>query len=237
MSTSRLGKLILRLVGGGKSVTPTSNREATPYASFADFCLVFMQNMDRLHLLSFLLTGEHALAEKCFVSGIDNSQKGNPVFREWALSWARRSIIQSAIQLIQPEITHDSVSSSMSGSGESHSTAPPAEIANILALPQFERFVFVISVLERYSSQECSLLLKCTRGDVIAARHWALQQIARAADLQRKLVVIHSDKQMLPVRPTSVPQPEAVRDTGSGLLGRVPRATKIDWDDHAVAAT
>ena len=237
MSMSSLSNLALRLVGRQRSVTPTSDRETTPYASVADFCLVFTQNLDRLYLLSFLLTGEHALAEKCFVSGIDNSQKGNPVFREWALSWARRTIIQSAIQLIQPEITHDSVSSSMSGSGDRHSTAPPAEIANILALPQFERFVFVISVLERYSSQECSLLLNCTRGDVIAARHWALTRIASAADLQCKVVVIHSDKQMLPVRPTSVPQPEAVRGTGSGLLGRVPRATKIDWDDHAVAAT
>jgi hypothetical protein len=235
MSMSSLGKLTLRFVGGRKSVMPTSNREATPYASFADFCLVFMQNMDRLYLLSLLLTGEHALAEKCFVSGIDNSQKGNPVFREWALSWARRSIIQSAIQLIQPEITHDSVSSSMSGSGDRHSTAPPAEIANILALPQFERFVFVISVLERYSSQECSLLLNCPRGDVIAARHWALQQIGNVADLQCKVVCIHSDKQMLAVRPTSVPQ--AILGTGSGLLGIVPRATTIDWDDHAVAAT
>jgi len=237
MSMSSLSNLALRLVGRQRSVTPTSDREATPYASFADFCLIFLQNMDSLYLLSFLLTGDHALAEKCFVSGIDNSQKGNPVFQEWALSWVRRTIIQNAIQMIQPKMRRDSSSSFMFGIGDRHSTTSPTLIANILAFPRFERFVFVISVLERYSSQECSLLLNCTRGDVIAARNWALQQIASAADLQCNVVCIHSDKQVAPVRPTSVPQPEAFRCTESGLAGRVPRATKIDWEDHAVAAT
>jgi len=236
MSMSKsLSSLALRLVARQRGVTPTSDREATPYASFADFCLIFLHNMDSLYLLSFLLTGDHTLAEKCFVSGIDNSQKGTPVFQEWALSWVRRTIIQNAIQMIQPKLRRDSSSSSSSGSGDRHSTTPPAEIGNILALPQFERFVFVISVLERYSPQECSLLLNCTRADVIAARNWTLQQMASAADLQRKVVCIHSDEQMLAVRPTSVPQ--AILGTGSGLLGIVPRATKIDWDDHVVAAT
>jgi hypothetical protein len=71
-----------------------SNQETTRYAMRADFCLIFTKDMDSLCLLSFLLTGEHSLAEKCFVHGLEDSQKGNPVFNEWALSWARRTIVQ-----------------------------------------------------------------------------------------------------------------------------------------------
>jgi hypothetical protein len=37
-------------------------------------------------------------------------------------------------------------------------------------------------VLERYSDQECSLLLNCTRADVMAARIRAIQQIGKSAD-------------------------------------------------------
>src|SRR5882762_3559879 len=50
----------------------------------------------------------------------------------------------------------------------------------------FERFVFVISVLEHYSEHECSVLLGCPRRDVIAARIRALQQIGSAMELQIK---------------------------------------------------
>jgi len=52
--------------------------------------------MDSLCLLSFLLTGEPSLAEKCFVRGLEDSRKGNPVFNEWAVSWARRTIISES---------------------------------------------------------------------------------------------------------------------------------------------
>jgi DNA-directed RNA polymerase specialized sigma24 family protein len=53
----------------------------------------------------------------------------------------------------------------------------------ILELPSFERFVFVMSVLERFSIQECSLLLGCTRRDVIAAQTRALQQMGNSIHL------------------------------------------------------
>ena len=138
--------------------------------------------MDSLYLLSFLLTGEHSLAEKCFVRGLEDSQQGNPVFKEWALPWARRSIMQSAIRMIRPRPTHNRWSISTSDRSASHAMTQPAEIANLVELPQFERFVFVMSVLERSSDHECSLLLDCTRGDVIAARTWVLQQITKGGE-------------------------------------------------------
>jgi len=50
--------------------------------------------------------------------------------------------------------------------------------ARIVGLNSFERFVFVMSILEKYSDQECSLLLGCFRRDVINARTTAIQLLA-----------------------------------------------------------
>ena len=38
-----------------------------------------------------------------------------------------------------------------------------AEVSAILELAHLERFVFVMSVLERYSDHDCSILLGCAR--------------------------------------------------------------------------
>lgn len=147
-----------------------------PYASRDDFCRIFYERTDELYQLSFLLTGDHEKAEQCFFSGLEDSVKGNPVFKEWARSWARRSIIQCAIRIINPRPTEEDAHSSFNRSGDTLETEP-TEIAALLALGPFERFVYVVSVLEGYSDQDCSVLLGCARRDVIAARIRALQQI------------------------------------------------------------
>ena len=58
--------------------------------------------MNRLYLLAFLLTTDHVTAEKCFVMGLEDSKNGNPVFKDWAQSWAGRTIIANAIRMILP---------------------------------------------------------------------------------------------------------------------------------------
>jgi hypothetical protein len=52
-------------------------------------------------------------------------------------------------------------------------------LARVLGLNAFERFVFVMSVLEAYSNQECSLLLGCLRRDVANARTLAITRLAK----------------------------------------------------------
>jgi hypothetical protein len=79
-----------------------SNVVSGAYATAADFKQIFTEDVDSLYLLSLLLTGDHEKAEECFVGSIGESTKGNRVFKEWARSWARRSIIQRAIRLINP---------------------------------------------------------------------------------------------------------------------------------------
>jgi len=153
-----------------------------PYASSDDFRRVFDEDMSGLYLLSFLLTADHEKAERCFVSGVEDAVAGNPVFKEWARSWARRVIIVNAVTAIDPRSIGENVRSSsapVSGNGRTP-LVEQVEIATVLALEPFERFVYVMTVLERYSDQDCSLLLGCARRSVVAARTRAFEQIASA---------------------------------------------------------
>jgi hypothetical protein len=154
----------------------------TPYASSDDFRRVFDQDMNSLYLLSFLLTADREKAEQCFVSGLEDAVEGNPVFKEWARSWARRVIIVNAVRVINPLPVEENGRSS-SASVSSDGKAPPVEqveIATVLGLEPFERFVYVMTILERYSDQDCSLLLGCARRDVVAARTRAFERIGSA---------------------------------------------------------
>src|SRR6202023_2632486 len=141
----------------------------TSYASNGDFCRIFHEETDSLYQLSFLLTAECDKAQQCFVAGLEDSLKGNRVFKEWARSWARRAIIQNAVRVINPRPMDKNAALSFDSTGKTL-VAEQVEIAAILELAPFERFVFVISVLEHYSEHECSVLLGCPRRDVIAAR-------------------------------------------------------------------
>src|SRR5580698_488777 len=129
---------------GAKQIT-----EPMPYASSDDFRQVFDQEINSLYLLSYLLTADHEKAEQCFVSGLEDAVEGNPVFKEWARSWARRVIIINAVRAINPRPTDEngrSNSPSVTGNGN-----PPVveqvEIAAVVALEPFARFAYVMTVL------------------------------------------------------------------------------------------
>src|ERR1700726_1604107 len=106
-----------------------------PYASSADFQQIFDEDMSALYQLSFLLTADHEKAEQCFVSGLEDAIEGNPVFKEWARSWARRAIIQNAVRAINPrhgEQFDRSKSTSIDGDDKMPLSEQQAEIAAVL---------------------------------------------------------------------------------------------------------
>jgi DNA-directed RNA polymerase specialized sigma24 family protein len=140
--------------------------------------------MNNLYMLSLMLTADRDKAEQCFTSGLGDSVKANRVFREWARSWARRMIIQNAIRMIQPTPERVGVQTLVPAglSTEAVKSESNASIAAVLALPVFERFVFVMSVLERYSDQDCSVLLRCSRRDVALAKTQAAAHLASLAE-------------------------------------------------------
>jgi hypothetical protein len=156
----------------------------TPYATNADFCRIFHAEMSSLYLLSLLLTADCNKAEKCFLQSLEDSAGSPSVFKEWARSWARRMIIHNAIRLIDPRPA-DRISTLHPAPRGSVANVQ-AEIAAVVDIPVFERFVFVLSVFERFSDQHCSVLLNCSRREVAAGRNCALRRIANLGNFERE---------------------------------------------------
>jgi DNA-directed RNA polymerase specialized sigma24 family protein len=169
------------------STAMISTARVRMYAVSAEFQKVFKENMDGMYLLSFLLTTDHAKAEECFVSGLEDCAEGSHVFREWARSWAQRTMIRNAIRIVEPR-RKDSTAEPRAGSGThcvfARTQHADLAITSILALEDFERFVFVMSVLERYPDQDCSVLLDCSRQDVRETKARALQHVAESNRLR-----------------------------------------------------
>jgi hypothetical protein len=166
---------------------PKSNpiaKTLTPYATSADFCRIFHAEMSGLYLLSLLLTADCDKAEKCFLQSLEDSAGSTSVFKEWARSWARRMIIHNAIRMIDPRPADGLSILNPAPLG----TVPNvrAEIAAVVDIPVFERFVFVLSVFEHSSDQDCSLLLNCSRRAVAAGRNSALLRIANLGNFERE---------------------------------------------------
>ena len=162
--------------GGQKAV----RKQESDYATVEDFRGVFTRGMDELYQLSFLLAGDEHRAEQCFVAGFEEAVKENHVFKEWARSWAKRAIIQNAIRELKPRPL-----------ATGFPLAPPPyvdqlpsdqdrhfEVDSVLALADFERFVFVMSVLEHYSEHDCSLLLRCSPREIREARLRAIRHVS-----------------------------------------------------------
>ena len=163
-----------------------ANSETNKYAGAEDFRQVFSDDRDVLYRLSLLLTGDHERAEQCFVAGIEDSVNTNRVFKEWARTWAKRTIIQNAISALNPRPRQHAMSALPENVVEIGASVPSIqdrdpEISSVLALEDFERFVFVMTVLEGRSEHECALLLDSSLRDVRNARIWATEQIATAA--------------------------------------------------------
>jgi hypothetical protein len=154
--------------------------ESNPFATLEDFSKVFQEDMDGLYQLSFLLTGDDKKAEKCFVAGIEDCAKENHVFQEWARSWAKRVIVENAIRELKPRPSLSSPSPSspvFSHSDQSSGSGGHFDVDTVLGLVDFERFVFVMSVLENYSNHECALLLECSPWQIQQGRLHALEKL------------------------------------------------------------
>lgn len=153
--------------------------KANQYATSEDFCRVFTEDLDSLYQLSFVMTGNHEKAEQCFVAGLEDCIQAHHVPREWARSWAKRTIIHNAIRALQLHPDHADPATVVPGNGKlSNPGDGHFETDSVLALEDFERFIFVMSVLERYSEQECELVLGCSLWKIRNARIRALERIA-----------------------------------------------------------
>lgn len=165
----------------GKVRNQIRRSKSNPYATRQDFINVFTDDRNELYQLSFLLTGDHEKAEKCFVACIENCVNENRVFREWARIWAKRIIVENAIRELKPHPSLDSsslVRAFFTHSEETNGSGGQFDSDAVLRLADFERFVFVMSALEHYSQHECALLLGCSAWEVRRAGLHAIEQLA-----------------------------------------------------------
>jgi hypothetical protein len=189
----------------------TPRSQSGQYATSEDFCRVFADNLKQLYVFSFLMTADQELAERCFVAGLEESVRSNCVFSEWARSWAMRTIVQNAVRALQPYACHGSPSSFETSRSETSRSdtsrrdgresipAGDFELYRVLELEDFERFVFVMSVLERYSDHDCGLLLGCSLQKVREARIRALDRMGELghADHSRDVPTARASRQVL----------------------------------------
>jgi DNA-directed RNA polymerase specialized sigma24 family protein len=160
-----------------KDRTKEDRSKRTDYAMPADFCRMFADDVDHLFTLALLLTADRSRAEQCVVAGLEDCLHANAVFREWAHSWARRTVVKNAIRMTFPSPLRNETlrneTKTAAGIPE-----PDAQADAITSLKPFDRFVYVLSVLEKYSDRECSMLLECAVEKVVHARTRALQALA-----------------------------------------------------------
>jgi hypothetical protein len=151
-----------------------SKNSSNPFATSADFCEVSTGDSHGLHLLSILLTADREKAERCFIISPFVCIGGNSVFHEWAHSWARRAIVRNAVRMFTrnsgscgPDSAETPASSFLQGSF----------LARVLALEEFERLVYVLSVLEKYPDRDCAVLLGVSPQRIRETRISALKHI------------------------------------------------------------
>lgn len=140
------------------------------YASADDFRREFESGMNGLYQLALLLAGDQKKAEQSLGAGIEDCVKSNQVFKGWARTWAKRCIVQNAIRELQPQAPQEPLTAQ-----SEHTELPTVSnrdlaMERILELDDFERFVFVMTLLEGYSDRETALLLNSSIREVRSAR-------------------------------------------------------------------
>jgi hypothetical protein len=149
---------------------------ANDYATIAHFCRIFQEDMQSLYLLAFLLTANHEHAEQCFFASMEDAFNERRLFNGWARSWSRRLVIKNAIRLFVAQCAQSHKQLAPWAEADDESSACTM-ISAVTQLGSFDRIVFVMTVLERYSEWECALLLDCSAREIQGARLRALQQL------------------------------------------------------------
>jgi DNA-directed RNA polymerase specialized sigma24 family protein len=184
---------VIRVRWFGKRVS-----EGCEYARMEDFVSLFDRERVSLQRLALLLTTNSEAAKRCLIRSIRDCIASSSVSKEWILSWTRRMVIRNAISLIIDPGGHSFVDTNDDADNESIAFFPDdslgaiAESELIFNLPEFDRLVFVICVLECYSMQDCALLLGSSPRKIDEARKRVgiqVEQIEEFSDISRRFAM------------------------------------------------
>jgi DNA-directed RNA polymerase specialized sigma24 family protein len=159
--------------------------ERCEYARKEEFVGVFDCERVGLQRLAILLTANSEAAKRCLSRAFQECIASTSVSKEWVVSWTRRMVIRNAISLVMGPggrsfvNTNDDADDGFVAFSPDDSLGVIAASGSILDLPEFERFVFVICVLERYSIHDCALLLGKSRRDINEARQRVGNQVGK----------------------------------------------------------
>lgn len=159
------------------------------YATREEFVSAFDCERASLHRLALLLTANSKAAEQCLVRAFRECIASSSVFKEWVLSWTRRTVIRNAISLVMDHggklfvNTNDDADIRSVPFSSDDSLGALAQCESILHLPEVDRFVFIICVLERYSTRDCALLLGRSPREISEVRHRVGNQVRQIDEL------------------------------------------------------
>jgi DNA-directed RNA polymerase specialized sigma24 family protein len=100
---------------------------------------------------------------------------------------AKRTIVQNAIRELKPRPSQSTLllsGGTFPDMEESRGPGGHFEMDAVLGLEDFERFVFVMSVLEHYSEHDCALLLGCSPREIREGRTRALKELATSPQME-----------------------------------------------------
>jgi DNA-directed RNA polymerase specialized sigma24 family protein len=153
------------------------------YASKEEFASAFEYERVGLERLALLLTANSEAAKQCLIRAFRECTASGSVSKEWVLNWMRRVVIRNAISLVIGSGGRSFVDTKAEAEDRLITFSPdepPGAIAtseSILDLPECDRFVFVICVLEHYSIHDCALLLGKSPREVQEIRHRVGKQV------------------------------------------------------------
>jgi DNA-directed RNA polymerase specialized sigma24 family protein len=169
-----------------KSAIPlntTGRADRNRYATASSFQKLFATEMADFYRLAFLIVADCTKAEDCLIAAMNDCIHGSSVAEGWMRTWARRVVIRNAIRIVvevQQDHSEASDAVRVPADLEPEGITPSVfgEFTAVLDLPNFERIVFVLCILERYCIQDCALLVGRLQQDVREAKSRALDQIA-----------------------------------------------------------
>jgi hypothetical protein len=138
---------------------------------------MWLDEMAELYLLAFMLTADKVMAEQCVLDAMDEYLNSNDLsLIDWVKNKGRHAVIERAVQRATPKVKAVYTWSVPGGTRASISSSHQP-FAVITALSAFERFVYVLTVLEGYQVDECADVLQCLPAEVVAASRLSHQLV------------------------------------------------------------
>jgi hypothetical protein len=166
--------------------------ERCEYASKEEFVSAFECERVGLQRLALLLTGNKEAAKQCLILAFRECVASGSVSKGWVLSWIRRVVIRNAISLVMSPGSQSFVNTNCDADRWVTAFSPDdplgaiGESESILDLSEFDRFVLVICVLERFSIHDCALLLDRSPRDIDEARQRVGKQVEQIDELSNR---------------------------------------------------